>query len=197
MADLPKPLRIMKRLLILLLALMPVMASAQKVERNERNEKGVRYIETGSRMFMIGREMNMCGLNYQESKGTEWYTLILYLTGQSSRWIVKQGQELMMKDANGNVATIVPQVASKSSIAKGANGVDYATTIMYFLTPEQADYIRNGLIKLRINYTLQQDDSVSLFDINFPEDITSHLKKAIKNIEKTIPLPVDIDKSAF
>ena len=34
----------------------------------------------------------------------------------------------MMKDANGNVATIVPQVASKSSIAKGANGVILYTT---------------------------------------------------------------------
>lgn len=170
---------------------------AQKVERNERNEKGVRHIETQSRMFMIGREMNMCGLNYQENKGSEWYTLVLYLTGQSSRWIVEQGQELMMKDANGNVATIVPQVASQSSIAKGATGVDYATTLMYYLTPEQADFIRNGLVKLRINMTYQQDNSTSLFDIELPEDLTLHLKKAIKNIEKTIPQPVTIDKSTF
>ena len=172
---------------------MPITAAAQKVEKNERNEKGVRYIETQSRMFTIGQNMNMCGLIYQENKGTELYSLVLYITGQSSRWIVKQGQELMMKDAAGNVATIVPLVSSKSTIARGA----YATTVMYFLTPEQADYIRNGLIKLRINLTYQQDDSVSCFDINFPDDMTNHLKKAIKNIDKTIPLPVTVDKSVF
>ena len=193
----PNP-HLMKRIfLIAIAALFCVTAQAQKVEKNERNEKGVRHIETQSRMFTIGREMNMCGLNYQENKGKEWYSLVFYLTGQSSRWVVKQGQELMMKDEIGNVTTIVPQVASQSSIAKGATGVDYATTIMYFLTPEQADYIRNGLVKLRINMTYQQDDSVSLFDIELPEDMTNHLKKAIKNIEKTIPQPVTIDKSAF
>ena len=193
MAHLPKQLRIMKRFLILLLALLPIMAAAQKVEKNERDEKGVRYIETQSRMFTIGQNMKMCGLIYQENKGIELYSLVLYITGQSSRWIVKQGQELMMKDAVGNVATIVPQVSSKSTIARGA----YATTVMYSFTQEQADYIRNGLVKLRINMTYQQDDSVSYFDIIFPDDMTSHLKKAIKNIEKTIPLPVTIDKSVF
>ena len=98
-----------------------------------------------------------------------------------------------MKDASGNVTTIIPKVAAKNSISKGK----YTTIIMYYLTSEQADVIRNGLTKLRINMTYTLNDSTDLFDVEFAEDMTTHLKKAIKNIEKTIPQPVTIDKSAF
>jgi hypothetical protein len=184
----------MKRIfLIAIAALFCVTASAQRVEKNERNEKGVRTIETGTRAFYADGKMNICGLNYSEAKGEEWYQLILFFSGQSSKWLVRNGQELMMKDVSGNVATITPPVAASNSISGGK----YVTTIMYYLTNEQADYIRNGLTKLRINMTYTQNESTYLFDVELPEDITTHLKKAIKNIEKTIPQPVTVDKSVF
>ena len=37
----------------------------------------------------------------------------------------------------------------------------------------------------------------SIMDIDIPSDLTNYLKKAKKNIDKTIPLPVTIDKSVF
>ena len=170
-----------------------VTASDQKVEKNERDEKGVRTIDTGTRAFYTNGKMGICGLSYTEAEGEEWYRLILFFSDQTSKWLVRNGQELMMKDANGNVATIVPKVAATNSISRGK----YVTTIMYYLTNEQADYIRNGLTKLRINMTYTLNESTDLFDVEFAEDMTTHLKKAIKNIEKTIPQPVTIDKSAF
>lgn len=182
-----------KIFLITIAALFCVAASAQKVEKNERDEKGVRSITTGTKPFYLDGKMNACGLNYSETNGEEWYKLILLFSEQSSRWLVRNGQELMIKDINGNVATIVPQVAASNTISRGK----YVTTLMYFLTNEQADFIRNGLAKLRINMTYTNGEQPSLFDVEIPEDITTYLQKAIKNIEKTIPQPVTIDKSVF
>lgn len=190
----------MKRyFLILALALMAVSASAQKVTLNERDEKGIRKIETGLRMFYIDHHMHGCQLSYNETKGKGYYVLNLAFNDQASRWVAKKGQELMMKDEQGNIVTILSTGVSKSSIASNTrgNGASYLCSTMYFLTDEQANAIRNGLVKLRINITYEYSENESLFDVEIPADLTAYLKKAIKNIDKTIPMPVSVDKSVF
>ena len=198
MADLSKPLRTMKRILILLLALMPVMASAQKVTSNERDEKGIRTITTGSRAFFVERDMHMCQLSYMEEDGKGYYNIMFLISEQTSQWVVKPGQKILMKDSNGEVYTIVANGLSESQLTRSIDrGVCYCTATSYLLNDETSKVIDNGLVKIRIEYTYHDNGHESIMDIDIPSDLTNYLKKAKKNIDKTIPLPVTIDKSVF
>ena len=197
MADLSKPLRIMKRILIFLLALMPVIASAQKVSRNEIDEKGIRHIETDIRIMNVGRSACGCQLSYIKADNNEAYTFMLAINDQSSRWTAEKGQKLMMKDANGQVYEITSTGTSKSTIGRGNNGITYQTIIAYTIPMDIANIFADGLVKLRIEYTYIDNKETDLLDIDIPADITNYLKKAHKNISKAIPLPAAVDKSSF
>lgn len=199
MADLPKLLRIMKRFLILLLALMPVIANAQKVTSNERDEKGLRTIETGLRAFFVDRQSHGCQLTYMEQEGKGMYNIFFAISDQASRWIAKPGQIMLMKDAEGNVYEIPAGGSSFYRLARSSSGagVNYMVALPYLLTPEQAEVFDKGLVKVRIAFTYEDTNGEGLMDINIPTDLTTYLKKAKKNIDKTIPMPVTIDKSVF
>lgn len=198
MAHLSKPLRTMKRIIILLLALMPIMASAQKVTSNERDEKGIRTITTGSRAFFVERDMHMCQLSYMEEDGKAFYDIMFMISEQASRWVVKPGQKILMKDSAGEVYTIVSNGVSQSQLTRSIDrGVCYCTASSYLLDEDTAKVLDNGLVKIRIEYTYQDDGHESIMDIDIPADLTNYLKKAKKNIDKTIPMPVTVDKSVF
>ena len=199
MADLSKPLRAMKRILILLLALMPMIANAQKVTSNERDEKGLRTIETNIRAFFVDGHSHGCQLSYMEQDGKGLYNIFFAISDQANKWVAKSGQIMLMKDAEGNIYEIPAGGASFYTLApnsKGA-GIRYMVAVPYLLTPEQAEVFDKGLVKVRIAFTYEDTNTEGLMDINIPTDLTTHLKKAKKNIDKTIPMPVTVDKSVF
>jgi hypothetical protein len=190
----------MKRyFLIIFLALFCLSAEAQRVTLNERNERGRREIKTGIRAFYVDGHMHGCELSYSEMGGQEHYIFTLALSDQTLAWKSLKGQDLMMKDSNGQITTIQSSGVSENSLARDTkgSGVSYMCTTSYTLTKEQAEVFRNGLVKLRINITYDRTGYTSLFDVEIPSDLTEYLKKAIKNIDKTIPKPVDVDKSVF
>ena len=189
-----------KYFLILALALICTGAAAQKVTLNERDEHGDRNIETGFRGFYVDGHLHMCQLCYVEHEDNEFYILSFAFSDQASSWKALEGQELMMKDEQDNVLTIQSFGVSTSTLSrdtKNRGGVSYLCSTRYYLTKEQAEIIRNGLIKLRVNITYDNTDVKSMFDVEIPADLTAYLKKAIKNIDKTIPMPVSVDKSVF
>lgn len=197
MDDLSAPLRTMKRIIILLLALMPIVASAQKVTKNEIDEMGVRHIVTDMRVMYVGQSPHGCQLSYKVEDGIGAYIFSLALTDQSSKWTSHNGQKLLMKAEDGTVFEIISKGASKSVIGRGTRGATYQTVTLYTISEEQAEVFAKGLIKLRIGLTYDKSGETGLMDIDVPSDMTNYLKKAHRNISKTIPLPADVDKSAF
>ena len=187
----------MKRIIILLLALMPIVASAQKVTKNEIDEMGVRHIATDMRMMYVGQSPHGCQLSYKVEDGIGAYIFSLAMTDQSSRWTSHNGQKLLMKAEDGTVFEIISKGASKSIIGRGTRGATYQTVTLYTISEEQADVFAKGLVKLRIGLTYDKSGETGLMDIDVPSDMTNYLKNAHKNISKTIPLPADVDKSAF
>lgn len=195
----PNHIIMRKYFLILYLVAICTGASAQKVTLNERDEKGIRNIETGMRAFYVDHHMNACQLGYTENKGEEYFVFTISFSDQASRWKALSGQELMMKDAKGNITTIKSMGISSSTIANNTqgNGASYMCSVRYFLTKEQAQVFRDGLTKLRVNITYDKTGAESLFDVDIPADLTKYLTKAVANIDKTIPTPVWTDKSVF
>lgn len=198
MADVSKQLRVMRKFFILFLALLPSLAWAQKVILNERNEKGIRYIETDMRAFYVDHNMHMCNLSYIEQNGEGFYGLLFCINEQDSRWTAKIGQPLLLKDTEGNITTIKASGESQYKLTSSVrgNGVVYMVYLPYTLTEEEAEIFAKGLVKIRIEYTYE-NGRTNMMDINIPDDLTNYLRKAHKNISKTIPLPVEVDKSVF
>lgn len=144
--------------------------------------------------------MHGCLLTYMEKDGIGNYNILFMISDQAVRWNAKKGQIMLMKDSEGKVYEIPAGGASFYQLTRSSNnrsGVSYMIALPYFMTEEQAQVFDSGLVKIRIAYTYEDTETEDLMDINIPSDLTTYLKKAKKNIEKTIPLPVTIDKSAF
>jgi hypothetical protein len=195
----PNHYNMKKYFLILALALIGVSASAQKVTLNERNEQGIRFIETDLRAFYVDHDMHMCQLSYLEQNGNGVYVLMFGISEQSNRWTAKAGQKILLKAADGQIIEVLAGGSSHCQLGRSTRGrgAVYMVSLPYFLTQEQAEIITKGLVKVRIEYTYEDIGSKGLMDIEIPADLTAYLKKAIKNIDKTIPMPVSVDKSVF
>lgn len=196
----PNHIIMRKYFLILVLALMGVSASAQKVTSNERDEEGMRVIETGQRAFYADGHAHGCQLTYMEKDGTGMYNILFIISDQLSRWSAKKGQIMLMKDSEGKVYEIPANGTSFSQLTRSTtyrSSVAYMIALPYFLTEEQAEVLDKGLVKIRITYTYDDTGNEALLDIDIPSDLAAYLKKAKKNIDKTIPMPVTIDKSVF
>ena len=201
--NIPKPMPnyyiMRKYFLIIALALMAVSASAQKVTLNERNEQGIRFIETDMRAFYIDHDMHMCQLSYMEQNGNGAYVLMSALSEQPCRWTANKGQKILLKATDGQIIEVLAGGSSRCSLGRSTRGrgAIYMVSLPYLLTEEQAQIIAKGLVKVRIEYTYEDTGGTGLMDIEIPADLTAYLKKAIKNIDKTIPMPVSVDKSVF
>lgn len=184
----------MKRaLLALALACITLAASAQKITKNERDEKGIRRIETDSKFFNIDGVIYSVKLTYAQQDSNEQYMLFLAFDGLSSRRSVRLGQNILLKSATGQVLTHT--FNSKSACRYLRNSYYFAIPI--YLPVDESAILEQGLVKLRINYTYEESGNTDITDIVFPEDVTSYLQKAKKNIDATIPQPVTKDKSIF
>jgi hypothetical protein len=188
----------MKRIAVLLaLMLVSVAGFAQKVNKNERNENGVRTIGVPLRAFYVDNEMHGCFLEYREANGVEAYVLTFAISGQAYKWGVRKGNQILLKAVNGDVLEHTFLASTESRIVAGKSGATYHIMIPLYFTQEESGILDKGLVKIRIPRTTASTGEINNLDIVFPDDLTLYLKKAKKNIDKTIPLPVTIDKSAF
>jgi hypothetical protein len=196
----PNHITMKKIFLIIALALFCTGMAAQKVTSNERDEQGMRTIETGMRAFYVDHHLHGCQLTYMEKDGVGRFNILFSISDQASRWVAKKGQVMLMKDKNGKVYEIPAGGASIYQLARSTSrtgGISYMVALPYFLDDEQAQVFDNGLTKIRIAYTYEDTGGEGLMDIEIPSDLSDYLKKAKKNIDKTIPLPVSVDKSVF
>ena len=98
-----------------------------------------------------------------------------------------------MKNSNGEVIQYDFMGITDCRIVKGK----YHVLVSMPLTKEQAKIIDDGLVKVRLPRADVDTGKISNLDLDFDSDLTNYLQKAKRNIDKTIPMPVTVDKSTF
>lgn len=184
----------MKKIAVLLALMLVTMAShAQKVDTNVRDENGKRTIGVPMRAFYIDHVIHGCFFEYNEINGTEIYNLTFAISDQHYRWHLVKWQPILMKNSNGEVIQYDFMGITDCRIVKGK----YHVLVSMPLTKEQAKIIDDGLVKVRLPRADVDTGKISNLDLDFDSDLTNYLQKAKRNIDKTIPIPVTVDKSEF
>ena len=182
----------MRRFIFILVSILVCLsASAQHIEKNEINEHGTRIISTS---LCMAHEDNMSigfSIEYHNNNNIENYYVLLLIPKGSKYMTIKKDQEILFKtiDNKKEIGLSVQDFHSKY-----VNG--WSVVAMYVISPQTAEQLSKEISKIRINYTTPEQES--FFDIDTSTGrLTKLFAKAYKNINKTIPLPVDIDRSEF
>lgn len=182
-----------KLILILASIILCWSASAQNIEKNEINEHGVRIIKA-KQSLVIEDNLNLgVMLEYHESpQGIEnYYITFLVPKGTKSTYIGKD-QEIKFKTINDEPVVGLSTGTFRSNYVGGK----WVLIGMYVVSSETIEKLSQKVSKIRVNYTV--GDKVSFFDIETSDGNLAHyFKKAYSNIKKTIPLPVEKDRSEF
>lgn len=188
----------MKRILLTVAFLtIGLVMSAQTVTSNERNEHGVRIIDTDMGMVYEDGKLYGISLSYHEVHGVENYYIMFCIPEVSDSFQVLTDQRVLFKTASENKPLGLASIDARISYGAAAGRVMRSAVCLYVITPETAQMLATeGVSKMRIYYTSNMKET--FFDIETTEgNISKYLKKAYKNIVKTIPQPVTKDKSEF
>ena len=189
----------MKRIALLILGAVITLniATAQNVTKNERNEHGVRIIDASMSMAYEDGKPYGLSLSYHEVSGVENYYLLLAIPEVSSAFNILTDQQILFKTSEGNKCMGLAVADANVQVGAAAGRVIRSAAVMYVLSADSVALMASeGIAKIRINYTV--DGKETFFDVETSEgNFTKYFKKAYKNISKTIPLPVDKDRSEF
>lgn len=163
------------------------IADAQKITDNFINEHGVRIIRADMNIAEEeGRQLGI-SLSYHETSGIENYYISLMIPQVSSYMTVRKDAEIMFKTVDDKIV---------KGLAVYGKTKRTSLSCMYVITPETAALLAQSVTKMRIHYTAGEKES--FFDIITDSGyLQRYLQRAYDNIQKTIPLPVDYDKSVF
>jgi hypothetical protein len=186
----------MKKIVMLAVLLaVSFVAKAQKVDKNEIDEKGTWHITTNFCAFYTENEMHGYTLSYWKDNSLDGYMLNFMFMEQAMRWEAQKKDGLLIKTASGE-KHYIDCVVSKSQLARDRKGVHYMTSNMYYIPKDNIGILEDGLVKIRVMQIMESGNE-SYFDIELPEDVTTTLKKAVKNINKAIAQGATVDKSEF
>lgn len=147
MADLSKPLRIMKRILILLLALIPFVAKAQEyIEMDTYDENG-RTVVTKMTPILVNGKVYAMRFVYSKMSASEIYYTSIACCSESSLWEIQPQTIGRFEMATGK--TVELKTLIESNPQKLSDG-QYMITMSYIIPENKIHDMLDALLNIHI-----------------------------------------------